>query len=101
MPLQGVAEPRYQLVMIRPSFPSLSTVQLSLTKVELLMPAIGVPPFRAYMQSSNRISRPVRSVCDQASKVHAANERQVNLLFDRVAVLDWPLFKFRAVLCVQ
>lgn len=65
------------------------------------MPSIGVPPFRENMQLSNCISRPARSVCDQASNIHTANERQVNLLFDRVTVLDWPLFKFRAVLRVQ
>lgn len=63
------------------------------------MPAIGVPPFREYVQSSNCISRPVRSVFDQLSNIHVAYERQTNLLFDRVAVLDWSLFKFRAVLC--
>lgn len=63
------------------------------------MPAMGVPPLREYMQSSNCISRPVRSVFDQESNIHVANEQQVKSLFDRVAVLDWPLFKFCAVLC--
>lgn len=99
MSLQRVAEPQHQLVITKPSSPFLSTAQLSLTKFELLIPAIGVPPLREYLQSSNCISSPVRSVFDQASNNHVANERQVKLLFDKAAVLDWPLFKFCAVLC--
>lgn len=86
-------------MITKPSLPSLSTAQLSLTKLELLMPATCVPPLREYVQLSNCISSPVRSVFDQESNSHVANERQVKLLFDRVAVFDCPLFKFRAVLC--
>lgn len=85
MSLQGVAEHQHQLVVTKPSLPSLSTAQLSLTKVELLMPAIGVPPLREYVELSNCISSPVRSVFDQESNNHVENERQVKLLFDRVA----------------